>query len=148
MHDLVISGGLVVDGTGGAPRIADVAVDGGRITAVERPGVVGDAAETIDATGRIVTPGFVDIHCHYDGQATWDPLLEPSSLHGITTVVVGNCGVGFAPGRPRPSRLADRTDGRRRGHSRRRAGRGDHAGAGSHFRNISTSSIGTRAPLT
>ncbi len=100
MHDLVISGGLVVDGTGGTPRIADVAVDGGRISAVERPGVVGEAVETIDATGRIVTPGFVDIHCHYDGQATWDPLLEPSSLHGITTVVVGNCGVGFAPVAP------------------------------------------------
>ena len=94
MHDLVISGGTVVDGTGAAPRLADVAVDGGRITAV---GKVGEGHQVLDATGRIVTPGFVDIHCHYDGQATWDPLLEPSSLHGITTVIVGNCGVGFAP---------------------------------------------------
>jgi N-acyl-D-aspartate/D-glutamate deacylase len=94
MHDLVIRGGTVVDGTGAAPVRADVAVDGGRITAV---GTVGDAAEVVDARDRIVTPGFVDIHCHYDGQATWDPVLEPSSLHGITTVIVGNCGVGFAP---------------------------------------------------
>jgi N-acyl-D-aspartate/D-glutamate deacylase len=97
LHDLVIKGGTVVDGTGAAPVVADVAVDGGRITAV---GQVGDGAEVVDATGRIVTPGFVDVHCHYDGQATWDPLLEPSSLHGVTTVVVGNCGVGFAPVRP------------------------------------------------
>jgi N-acyl-D-aspartate/D-glutamate deacylase len=97
VHDLVIKGGTVVDGTGAAPVVADVAVDGGRITAV---GQVGDGAEVVDATGRIVTPGFVDVHCHYDGQATWDPLLEPSSLHGVTTVVVGNCGVGFAPVRP------------------------------------------------
>ena len=100
MHDLIVRGGLVVDGTGAAPRPADVIVDGGKITAVENPGVEAEARETIDATGRIVTPGFVDIHCHYDGQATWDPLLEPSSLHGITTVVVGNCGVGFAPVKP------------------------------------------------
>src|SRR5438105_3013291 len=96
-HDLVIRGGTVVDGTGARPVLADVAVDGGRITAV---GVVGRGREEIDATGRIVTPGFVDIHCHYDGQATWDPVLEPSSLHGITTVIVGNCGVGFAPVSP------------------------------------------------
>src|SRR4051794_9473249 len=100
MHDLIVRGGLVVDGTGAAPRPADVLIDRGRITAVERPGFEAEARETIDATDRIVTPGFVDIHCHYDGQATWDPLLEPSSLHGITTVVVGNCGVGFAPVRP------------------------------------------------
>src|SRR5437763_5288687 len=100
-HDLVIRGGTVVDGTGARPVLADVAVDGGRITAV---GAVGRGGEEIDATGRVVTPGFVDIHCHYDGQATWDPLLEPSSLHGITTVIMGNCGVGFAPVR------ADRRD--------------------------------------
>src|SRR4051794_9899911 len=97
MHDLIVRGGLVVDGTGAAPRPADVLIDRGRITAVERPGFEAEARETIDATDRIVTPGFVDIHCHYDGQATWDPVLEPSSLHGITTVIVGNCGVGFAP---------------------------------------------------
>ena len=97
MHELVIRGGTVVDGTGARPVPADVAIDGGRITAV---GDVGEGQQELDATGRIVTPGFVDIHCHYDGQATWDPLLEPSSLHGITTVIMGNCGVGFAPVRP------------------------------------------------
>ena len=97
MHDLVIRGGTIVDGTGAAPVVADVAIDADRITAV---GQVGEGREEIDAAGRIVTPGFVDIHCHYDGQATWDPLLEPSSLHGITTVIVGNCGVGFAPVSP------------------------------------------------
>ena len=98
MHDLIIRGGTVVDGTG-APRFAaDIAIDNGRITAVGND--LGDAREIIDATGLVVTPGFVDIHTHYDGQATWDDLLEPSSGHGVTTVVAGNCGVGFAPVRP------------------------------------------------
>jgi N-acyl-D-amino-acid deacylase len=98
MHDLVIRGGTVVDGTGAPPRAADVAVDGGRVSVVGR--VDDEAAETLDATGRIVTPGFVDIHTHYDGQVTWDPTLAPSSWHGVTTVVMGNCGVGFAPAIP------------------------------------------------
>ncbi len=99
MYDLKISGGLLVDGTGEPPRHADVGVVGDTIVAVgsELPG---DAARTIDASGQIVTPGFVDVHTHYDGQATWDDLLEPSSGHGVTTVVMGNCGVGFAPVRP------------------------------------------------
>jgi N-acyl-D-aspartate/D-glutamate deacylase len=99
MHDLVIRGGTVVDGTGGPSKTADVAVDDGIITAV---GDLGSAAaqRTIDADGLLVTPGVVDVHTHYDGQATWDPLLTPSSWHGVTTIVMGNCGVGFAPVRP------------------------------------------------
>jgi N-acyl-D-amino-acid deacylase len=98
MHDLVIRGGLVVDGTGAAPRQADVAVDGGVISQV---GTVHEKGRReIDAQGLIVTPGWVDIHTHYDGQATWDSYLSPSCWHGVTTVVMGNCGVGFAPARP------------------------------------------------
>ena len=98
MHDLVIRGGTVVDGTGGPSRIADVAVDGGLVTKV---GVVeAKGRREIDAAGLIVTPGWVDIHTHYDGQVTWDPYLSPSCWHGVTTVVMGNCGVGFAPVKP------------------------------------------------
>jgi len=95
MHDLVIRGGTVVDGTGGAPRAADVAVDGDKIVAVGA--AIGKGRREVDARNLLVTPGFVDIHTHYDGQATWDPYLTPSSWHGVTTVVFGNCGVGFAP---------------------------------------------------
>src|SRR5688500_37796 len=96
--DVVIRGGMVVDGTGAPPRTADVAIAGDRIVEV---GVVeGDGMRTIEADGALVTPGFVDIHTHYDGQATWDDQLIPSSWHGVTTVVMGNCGVGFAPCRP------------------------------------------------
>src|SRR5437762_6543836 len=98
MHDLIVRGGTVVDGTGEPAVSADVAIDGGRITQVGH--VDGDAAAVIDATGKLVTPGFVDVHTHYDGQVTWDPLLTPSSWHGVTTIVMGNCGVGFAPARP------------------------------------------------
>jgi N-acyl-D-aspartate/D-glutamate deacylase len=99
MHDMVIRGGTIVDGKGGAPFVGDVAVRDGRIVEVG-PEVGGDAAQVIDATGRVVTPGFVDIHTHYDGQVTWDDQLYPSSAHGVTTLVMGNCGVGFAPVHP------------------------------------------------
>ena len=98
MHDLIIRGGLVVDGTGEPPRLADVAIDGGLVSLVGE--VTGEAAREIDASGLLVTPGWVDIHTHYDGQATWDSYLTPSCWHGVTTVVMGNCGVGFAPARP------------------------------------------------
>src|SRR5688572_6241488 len=98
MHDLVIRGGTLIDGTGAPARTADVAVEGGRIVEVGR--VSGAARRTFDADGLAVTPGFVDIHTHYDGQATWDPQLAPSCWHGVTTLVMGNCGVGFAPVRP------------------------------------------------
>jgi N-acyl-D-aspartate/D-glutamate deacylase len=97
VHDLVIRGGTVVDGSGGPSRRADVAVDGDRISAVGK--VAGPARRDIDADGAMVTPGWVDIHTHYDGQVTWDPEVSPSGWHGVTTVVMGNCGVGFAPAR-------------------------------------------------
>lgn len=97
-YDVVIRAGTAVDGTGGPPRTADVAVAGGRIAEV---GIVdGGARREIDADGALVVPGFVDIHTHHDGQATWDDRLQPSSGQGVTTVVMGNCGAGFAPVRP------------------------------------------------
>ncbi len=98
MHDLVIRGGTVVDGTGAPAMRADVAVDDGSVTLVGQ--VEAEGRTEIDATDRLVTPGFVDVHTHYDGQVTWDPLLTPSIWHGVTTVVMGNCGVGFAPAKP------------------------------------------------
>jgi N-acyl-D-aspartate/D-glutamate deacylase len=97
MHDLVIRAGTVVDGTGSPAVTADVAVDGGIVSEIGR---VGRGRREIDADGALVTPGFVDMHTHFDGQATWDPHLTPSCWHGVTTVVVGNCGVGFAPADP------------------------------------------------
>jgi N-acyl-D-aspartate/D-glutamate deacylase len=98
MLDLVISGGTVVDGTGAAPFTADVGVQDGRI--VEVGEITAEARERIDAAGALVTPGWIDVHTHYDGQVTWDDMLEPSAANGVTTVVMGNCGVGFAPVRP------------------------------------------------
>jgi N-acyl-D-aspartate/D-glutamate deacylase len=95
MHDTVIRGGTIVDGSGKASFTGDVAISGGRIAAVG--GKQGPARREIDATGLLVTPGWVDVHTHYDGQAMWDPLLAPSCWHGVTTVLFGNCGVGFAP---------------------------------------------------
>lgn len=99
-HDLILRGGTVVDGTGADRFVADVAIRDGLISDVvplDDGGVVGDALREIDAAGHLVTPGWVDIHTHYDGQLTWDPLLTPSCWHGVTTVVMGNCGMGFAP---------------------------------------------------
>ena len=98
MNDLVIRGGKIVDGTGKESFNGDIAMKDGVITEVGQ--VSGEAREEINADGRLVTPGFVDIHTHYDAQATWDPHLLPSGWHGVTTAVVGNCGVGFAPARP------------------------------------------------
>ena len=98
MHDLVIHDAVIVDGTGGPTRTGDVAVDDGRITSVG--GDCGPGRRRLDADGLLLTPGWVDIHTHYDGQVTWDPEVTPSSWHGVTTVVMGNCGVGFAPVRP------------------------------------------------
>lgn len=95
MHDLVIRNATIVDGTGASPVEGDVAVDGDRIAAVGGRAAAG--RREIDAAGRLLTPGWVDIHTHYDGQVTWDPYLTPSCWHGVTTVVMGNCGVGFAP---------------------------------------------------
>jgi N-acyl-D-aspartate/D-glutamate deacylase len=95
MHDIVIRGGTIIDGTGQAPFTGDIAIAGDRIAAVG--GKQGPAKREIDASGLLVTPGWVDIHTHYDGQAMWDPLLAPSCWHGVTTVMFGNCGVGFAP---------------------------------------------------
>ena len=97
-YDLIIRGGTIVDGTGAPAFTGDVAVKDGLIVAVGT--VAGTAAQEIDAAGKVVTPGFVDIHTHYDGQATWDQEMAPSSWHGVTTVVMGNCGVGFAPAKP------------------------------------------------
>ena len=97
-YDLIIAGGTVVDGTGAPPKRADVAIVGDRIAAVGLD--LGEAIETLDATGLLVTPGWVDIHTHYDGQVSWDSDMAPSSLHGVTTAVLGSCGVGFAPVRP------------------------------------------------
>jgi N-acyl-D-amino-acid deacylase len=99
-HDLVIRHANLVDGSGSPGRPADIAVDGDMITAVEPAGTAGPGRRTVEADGRLVTPGFVDVHTHYDAQVSWDPWVTPSSWHGVTTVVMGNCGVGFAPARP------------------------------------------------
>ena len=98
MYDLIIRNGTVIDGTGADRKVADIAIANGRIVKVGE--VLERSDSEIDAKGKLVTPGWADIHTHYDGQATWDPILAPSSWHGVTTVVMGNCGVGFAPVKP------------------------------------------------
>ena len=113
--DLIIRGGTVIDGTGAQPMTADVAVVAGKIVEVGQ--VSARAVREIDAQGALVTPGFVDIHTHYDGQATWSNRMSPSSHHGVTTVIMGNCGVGFAPVRPHDPRITDTADGGRGGYS-------------------------------
>ncbi len=97
-HDIVIRNGSLIDGTGSPARDADIAIDGDRITAVGKD--VGTGRRELDARGLIVTPGFVDMHTHYDAQVSWDPFMTPSSWHGCTTVIMGNCGIGFAPVKP------------------------------------------------
>ena len=99
MHDIVIRNGTIVDGTGTTPVTGDVAISDGVITEVG-PRITGSATRTIDADGALVTPGWVDVHTHYDGQVSWDSEMAPSSHNGVTTVVMGNCGVGFAPVAP------------------------------------------------
>ena len=120
-YDLIVRNGTIVDGLGGEPVVGDVAVSDGVIAAVGS--VDGEAAREIDATGLLVTPGFVDLHTHYDGQAIWSDRMTPSSAHGVTTAVMGNCGVGFAPCRASRPRGACRRDGGRGGHPRRGDGR-------------------------
>jgi N-acyl-D-amino-acid deacylase len=106
MSELVIRGGTVIDGTGAPGRLADVAIDAGRITAIGE-GLQGD--RELDATGHVVAPGFIDIHTHYDAQVFWDPQLTPSCFHGVTTVVAGNCGFSIAPTRPEHRTLIAQT---------------------------------------
>ncbi len=101
MSQILIRNAHLVDGTGAPARPADILVRDGWIAEIAEAGTLAnDAGETIEAEGKLVTPGFVDVHTHYDGQVTWDPVLTPSSWHGVTTVVMGNCGVGFAPAKP------------------------------------------------
>ena len=112
----VLRGGLLVDGTGAPPRPADVVIEADRIAAVEAPGSVSGDGDVVDLDGLALAPGFIDCHTHYDAQVLWDPDLTPSSWHGVTTVVMGNCGFGIAPTRPGRPR-DDRADaGERRGH--------------------------------
>jgi N-acyl-D-aspartate/D-glutamate deacylase len=148
---LLIRNARIVDGTAAPAFEGDVLVESGRIAAVSRGPLERDpalasvpdlaararAAETVDATGLLLTPGFVDVHTHYDGQATWDEMLAPSCWHGVTTLVMGNCGGRLRAGPARPRADADRADGRRRGHSGERRSRRGSTGAGKASPSIS-----------
>ena len=124
-YDILLKGGTVIDGTGQERRVADVAIRGDRIAAVEPNIAPAEASRVIDADGLVVCPGFIDHHTHYDAQILWDPLATCSSWHGVTSIIMGNCGVGLAPCRPadREALVGDR--GQCRGHvARRVAARG------------------------
>ena len=95
MYDLIIKNGTIIDGTGSPRKMSDIAIKNGKISEIGK--ISGQSKRVINAENKFITPGWVDIHTHYDGQATWDPYLTPSSWHGVTTCVFGNCGVGFAP---------------------------------------------------
>src|ERR1700689_5054986 len=105
-YDLLIKKGTVVDGTGAPRRTADVAIHHGQIAEIGK--ITDGAAKTIDADGLVVAPGFIDPHTHYDAQICWDPAISPSSWHGVTSVVMGNCGVGIAPCKPETREVAMR----------------------------------------
>ena len=99
MFEMIIRNGTIIDGTGRDRYVADIGINDGKIVKI---GEIKESSDNIiDAENKLVTPGWVDVHTHYDGQATWDPILAPSSWHGVTTVVMGNCGVGFAPVKPK-----------------------------------------------
>jgi N-acyl-D-aspartate/D-glutamate deacylase len=145
MHDIVIRGGTIIDGTGRTAFTGDLAIEEGRIAAVG--GKAGPAKRNIVADGLLVTPGWVDVHTHYDGQATWDPILAPSSWHGVTTILFGNCGVGFAPVRPyHRDALIDLMEGSRT--SRARFSPKASNGIGRAFRIFSTRWKGCRGRST
>ena len=99
MFEMIIRNGTIIDGTGRDRYVADIGINDGKIVKIGE--IKESSINIIDAENKLVTPGWVDVHTHYDGQATWDPILAPSSWHGVTTVVMGNCGVGFAPVKPK-----------------------------------------------
>ena len=133
-YDLLIKNGTVVDGTGGPSRRADVAIADGRIVEIGK--VAEDGKRVIDASGLIVAPGFIDPHTHYDAQICWDPYITSSSWHGVTSVIMGNCGVGIAPCRPAVREIAAWDLVNVEGDPIRRAGQGHHLGLGNVSANI------------